>query len=89
MNTFRDQDPWLRPWKDRHDLRPYYTRIMEIGDKGTTLTISEILDKIKEDKNKSTYVIGALKKGITKGTIKQIINPDVKTLYMGHSYLFM
>ena len=50
------------------------------------VTIDDIIIGVGAGKCKMTYIIDALKKGISNEQIRMVVNPNVKNKYQGHLY---
>jgi hypothetical protein len=67
-------------------MATYYDKVLEQLD-NVPITIEELIIKMNLPKTKQTYIIDAIKKGISKKTMIQIPNKDEKRLYLGHTYI--
>lgn len=64
----------------------YYKNLMNILTVNIEYTLPDIIKLMNVSSNKQIYIIGALKLAISNNEIEQIINPNIKTKYVGHKY---
>jgi hypothetical protein len=67
-------------------MSTYYDKVLEQLD-NYPITIEELIIKMNLPKTKQIYIIDAIKKGISKRTMIQVLNKDEKRLYLGHTYM--